>query len=1367
MTHECSTVELQLAIEGSLAPDREQALYRHLDQCEACRTAMGEMAGLEPWCKEAARLLVTDELDEEVPSREQWSEVDFTVEHLEPSDEPNVLGRLGGYDVLEVVGRGGMSVVLKAHDRELNRYVAIKVLAPHLAQSSLARKRFAREAQAAAAVVHPNVMAIHQVQANGPLPFLVMPLVAGESLAHRLEAQGRLELKETLRIGMQAAAALAAAHEQGLVHRDVKPSNIMLEKGVERAVLTDFGLARAADDVSMTRWGIIVGTPQYMSPEQARGEPVDGRSDLFSLGCVLYEVTTGISPFRADSTAATLRRLTDDAPPAMSAQNPELPPWIVAIVDRMLEKDPSRRFSSAKEVSELLEGCLAHMQQPTSVPLPNVAGTLRVPSAPNSPLLPGEGQELRAAIEHKPRLFAGWSRRKRVLAAAIGLLFFGGLGLAGIIIHLKKDNKTTTIEVPEGSTAHVDSKGDVTLELASSAAVTDGKPGPLPISDRTTIRPLDVLQFRATGIPPDESIDGYYGVEPDGNVAIGPTCGRVNVGGLNFEQAEAKIVERLKAFFKSPTVQVTFAYTNPPWHVATVPRQPYTIQPFDVLTIWVVGTPHDNPIDNHFIVEAEGTVALGPEYGRVQLKGLNLEEAEEAITKKLKDVLVAPKVQVTLSIRESPGVRPRVPYRIKPNDLLYIVAAGMPSDEPISGIYAVEPRGTVPLGASFGRVNVQGLSLEVAEKAIQTKLKEIVKEPEVSVTVGGWIDLGTGLDPFKPGRKRKIGTALGSASGYYSPPIQAPRVGPAAPPRVPFVLSPVETTALDSLLADWETRNKQIRVLESKVYRWRYGSRTLPPPPDEGELKFAAPHKAWMMVAAKDQKQSEQWLCDAKSIFQWDFATKTVHESVVPLELLGKCADECPVPFVFGVEAKKLKQRYFMRIITPPNVRFEVWLEAYPKFARDAARYKKVNVILQLVGPQTVFATAIEIYLPNGMERVVYELKDPKINPEGVLSKLFDKDWTKPSIPAGWSTTVVHTGNVTYGSTPPASDAHSDNPLTVDARRNKQRYVATMRMLEAKLRANYEQIKTWSGAYELKEGSKERSNNSWVERKILVQYAIDMRHNRLFTTYEQAGTETVTNLGTKKVRQIPVAFPFTERYVLTGEHWLKSTPAPGKNETENATGMHLSRGKGVNSAYRKKRDEANEYMTYSSVVDPRRFFCESEIPFWDFLRMDSEWLEAGKPLPMKIGEARSKSGVNYSLTQEYRPGGAESTAKPTVGVSLFDSAAGYQVTSDRITRPDGKTESESEWKYTLVSGVYLPQRYHLRKYLESGELELEREFTSVDAKLNEPIAEDRFGWNALGLQEGDQILDEIDSATFRYHDGKVIPAAEYIDKSAK
>ena len=436
MTTPCSLALLESALAGNLPSEDETALHRHLEECQPCGAALERMAGGPAWCQEAAALLAEDDLDAALPGhsiagRGEWSEVDFTVEHLEPADEPGVLGRLGGYDVLEIIGRGGMGVVLKAFDPELKRCVAIKVLSPHLAASSLARKRFEREARAIAAVVHPHVLAIHQVQAAGRLPFLVMPLVAGESLAQRLTAQGRLELKEILRIGMQAAAGLSAAHEQGLVHRDVKPANILLEKGVERAVLTDFGLARAADDVSMTRWGIIAGTPQYMSPEQARGEALDRRSDLFSLGCVLYEMATGVSPFRTDSTLATLRRLVDDAPQSMLALNPELPPWFVGIVERLLEKDPSKRFASAKEVSELLEGCLAHLQQPGSVPLPanlispRPLGEGQGVRAKCSPLLPGEGHGVRA----EPRSFQS---RKHLTKGTLLMLSLLGISLFAV-----------------------------------------------------------------------------------------------------------------------------------------------------------------------------------------------------------------------------------------------------------------------------------------------------------------------------------------------------------------------------------------------------------------------------------------------------------------------------------------------------------------------------------------------------------------------------------------------------------------------------------------------------------------------------------------------------------------------------------------------------------------------------------------------------------------------------------------------------------------------------------------------------------------------------------------------------------------------
>jgi serine/threonine protein kinase len=175
---------------------------------------------------------------------------------------------------------------------------------------------------------------------------------------------------EVLRIGMQTAKGLAAAHAQGLIHRDVKPSNILLDEGVDRALLTDFGLARATDDASLTRSGFHPGTPHYMSPEQVRGESIDARSDLFGLGCVLYALCTGHPPFRSETSYAVLRRITDDTPRPIRETNASIPEWLERIVMKLLAKSREDRYASAIEVHTLLEKCLAHVQQPTTVELP-------------------------------------------------------------------------------------------------------------------------------------------------------------------------------------------------------------------------------------------------------------------------------------------------------------------------------------------------------------------------------------------------------------------------------------------------------------------------------------------------------------------------------------------------------------------------------------------------------------------------------------------------------------------------------------------------------------------------------------------------------------------------------------------------------------------------------------------------------------------------------------------------------------------------------------------------------------------------------------------------------------------------------------
>jgi serine/threonine protein kinase len=206
------------------------------------------------------------------PGPDQAGAAHETLDFLEPCDTPDRLGLLGHYEILDIVGRGGMGIVLRGVDGKLNRVVAIKVLAPQLAANSMARQRFLREAQAAAAVSHHHVVAIHAVDEFNGLPYLVMEYVSGSSLQQKIDDSGALQLAQILRIGMQIASGLAAAHAQGLVHRDIKPANILLENGVERVKITDFGLARSIDDVRMTQAGVVYGTPQYMSPEQAQGE---------------------------------------------------------------------------------------------------------------------------------------------------------------------------------------------------------------------------------------------------------------------------------------------------------------------------------------------------------------------------------------------------------------------------------------------------------------------------------------------------------------------------------------------------------------------------------------------------------------------------------------------------------------------------------------------------------------------------------------------------------------------------------------------------------------------------------------------------------------------------------------------------------------------------------------------------------------------------------------------------------------------------------------------------------------------------------------------------------------------------------------
>ncbi|MCI0455709.1 MAG: serine/threonine protein kinase [Gemmataceae bacterium] len=285
---------------------------------------------------------------------------------LQPSSRPDSLGRIGHYEVLQVLGKGGFGIVLRAFDETLQRVVALKVLAPAIAATSPARKRFLREARSSAQVRHEHVVQVHAVEEQ-PLPYLVMEFIPGETLQQRLDRVGPLETPEIVRIGRQIAEGLAAAHASDLVHRDIKPGNVLLEGGQGRVKITDFGLARAADDASLTQSGVLSGTPMYMAPEQAKGESLDHRADLFSLGSVMYVMASGRPPFRASTTFGVLKRVAEDSPRPIREVIPEVPQWLCDIIARLHAKSPEERFQSAREVADLLADCEAKLRRDAKV----------------------------------------------------------------------------------------------------------------------------------------------------------------------------------------------------------------------------------------------------------------------------------------------------------------------------------------------------------------------------------------------------------------------------------------------------------------------------------------------------------------------------------------------------------------------------------------------------------------------------------------------------------------------------------------------------------------------------------------------------------------------------------------------------------------------------------------------------------------------------------------------------------------------------------------------------------------------------------------------------------------------------------------
>src|SRR5213592_107914 len=295
------------------------------------------------------------------------------------------------------IGRGGMGVVFNARDERLKRQVAVKVLPPELAFREDIRLRFVREAETAARRSHPHIVPIHSVgESPDGLVYFVMAYVDGESLGAKLKRRGRLPPDESRRIMQEPADALGAAHAFGIIHRDVKPDNILLEGSRGRVVVTDFGIAKALSSTTggatLTATGVAIGTPHYMSPEQAAGDrEVDGRSDIYSLGVVAYQMLAGELPFQAPTVPGILMKHITERAPLITDRRPEVPEDLAACVMRSLEKDPEDRWPTADALRRALEARSATMHKPRRSSGPSPSRGVRAPPLPAQPPSRGRG----------------------------------------------------------------------------------------------------------------------------------------------------------------------------------------------------------------------------------------------------------------------------------------------------------------------------------------------------------------------------------------------------------------------------------------------------------------------------------------------------------------------------------------------------------------------------------------------------------------------------------------------------------------------------------------------------------------------------------------------------------------------------------------------------------------------------------------------------------------------------------------------------------------------------------------------------------------------------------------------------------------
>jgi eukaryotic-like serine/threonine-protein kinase len=369
----------------------------------------------------------------------------------------------GRYELEELVGHGGMSSVYKAHDSLLERNVALKVLHEQYNADEEFVERFKREARSVAQLQHPNIVTVIDRGEEDGRQYIVFEYIDGENLKEHVVKKGRLDVEEALEISSEVARALAFAHQHGLVHRDVKPQNVLLN-GDGRAKVTDFGIARSVDVESMTSTGMVLGTSNYIAPEQASGQPVDAYTDVYALGVVLYELLAGEVPFPGESFVAVAMKHVHEPPPNLLEKRPEVPLRVAGAVDRALEKDPDERFPTMDAFAAELEACLAELDR-------------------------GEDGDATMVI---PRVRPTGRRRAWRLPAGVALLAVLGTAaiLTGLFMLGRGEGKTAGAPIGLEGVATFDPDGDQEEHDEDVSAATDRNPA--------TYWPTE--EYRATNI---------------------------------------------------------------------------------------------------------------------------------------------------------------------------------------------------------------------------------------------------------------------------------------------------------------------------------------------------------------------------------------------------------------------------------------------------------------------------------------------------------------------------------------------------------------------------------------------------------------------------------------------------------------------------------------------------------------------------------------------------------------------------------------------------------------------------------------------------------------------------------------------------